>query len=305
VAPALAADLTLTAVGIVWLGAVRPGHVRAGVLVPIALLGLAASRRLIDLATLGALGAALELALAGWMLIRIGRIVGGVRAARRGGHELVGALEAGLGRALPAPLAAGLAGELGAVALALTGWWQRPPTGFGHHRRAAYGALVGALGCLIAGESLAVHLAVAQWSTTGAWIATALSAYSLVWMIGDAHAVRLGPARVTDAGLVVSRGLVRRAAIPWAAIAAVAPVAGKVAGAIDLAVLGPNLLITLTAPIAVRGPLGTTRRAARLTLGVDDRETLCALIAARRADTSGPCGDADARDLPSTIGRAG
>ncbi|MCE9579535.1 MAG: hypothetical protein K8W52_40815 [Deltaproteobacteria bacterium] len=280
-APAIAADLTLSAMAIGWLLAVRPGHARPQLLIAIGLVGLALTRQLVGLAALGLVGGAIELALVALMLVRIGRIARATRAARRAGADPIEALEAGCAAAMPRALAGAVATELGAVGLALGGWWMRPVAGHGHARRASYGALVGAFAVLLVGESLAVHLALAQWSALAAWIATGGSIYTILWLVGDAQAVRLAPARLTHAGLHVSRGLRWRAVVPWAAIAAASEIDARVDGARDLSVLGPNLLLTLRRPIALHGPFGLTRSATQITIDVDDRAALIAAIMAR------------------------
>lgn len=65
-----------------------------------------------------------------------------------------------------------------------------PSVPFSMHRRAAYGAVVVALGMASLAELVAVHLLVVRWSPAGAWALTALSVYGLAWLLADYHAVR-------------------------------------------------------------------------------------------------------------------
>jgi hypothetical protein len=166
------------------------------------------------------------------------------------------------------------------MVLALTGWFRRAPEGFSMHRRTSYLAVMGVFCFLIVVESGAAHLVLASFSATAAWVATGLSLYTLLWMIGDAHAVRLSPLRLTPEGLLIERGRRWRVLVPWADLAEATPIESRVDGALDLSLLGPNVLLTLRTPALARGPLGITRSAARLTLSIDDRDAFLARVKA-------------------------
>jgi hypothetical protein len=117
-----------------------------------------------------------------------------------------------------------------------------------------------------------------RWSRAAAIVASVLSAYGLVWMLGAAHAVRLSPLRFVGDHLVLERGFRAHALVPRALIAGATPIAAKLDGALDLSCFDPNLLLTFREPVAVHGLLGRTRMTDRVMLSVDDRDGFIAAL---------------------------
>ncbi|HUJ61861.1 MAG TPA: hypothetical protein VLX92_25325, partial [Kofleriaceae bacterium] len=126
-------------------------------------------------------------------------------------------------------------------------------------------------------ETTLLHVVLAQVAPRVAIVSTVLSVYGLIWLVGHAHAVRLAPLRVVAGTIVIERGLVARAAVPLADIAAIVAVDGKRRDALDLSLMGPNVMLELRAPAEVRRLLGRVRRTDRITLSVDDPDALRAL----------------------------
>jgi hypothetical protein len=112
------------------------------------------------------------------------------------------------------------------------------------------------------GDTGALH----AWSTA-AWIATALSLYSVVWLAGDAHALRHGGVIVGEDALELRLGVRWRGRIPWAQVASITR--GSEAD-LDASILGANTVIRMHAPVTLRGPLGRMRTGASLALSLDD-----------------------------------
>jgi hypothetical protein len=276
-------DLTVTATLAVWWFGVRRGALPWWTAVATLSWGVALARAHVPHAPLGALvvaGGALEVVTAGWLLVRIRRVVRGARAARDAGP--IAALEAGFVAArLPARVAAILASELGAVGLALTGWFRRPRPGFAM-RSTGWLLYAGVLGFLVVVETAAAHIALAMWSPVVAWISTLSSAYALVWLAGDAHAIRLYPVAVIGDTLRVTVGVRWRAAIPLADVVSVTETRSVPDGALSLALVEPTVLVTLRAPVEVIGLLGRRRRADRIALTIDDPGAFIAAVAADR-----------------------
>jgi hypothetical protein len=276
-------DLTVTATLVVWWLGVRRGALPWWFAVATLSWGVALARAHVPHAPLGALvvaGGALELVTAGWLLVRIRRVIRGARAARDAGP--IAALEAGFVAArIPARVAAIFASELGAVGLALTGWFRRPRPGFAM-RSTGWLLYVGVFGFLIVVETAAAHIALVMWSPTVAWISTISSVYALVWLAGDAHAIRLYPVAVAGDTLRVTIGVRWRAAIPLADIASVTETRSVPDGALSLALIEPTVLVTLRAPIEVIGLLGWRRRNDRIALTIDDPAAFIAAVAAGR-----------------------
>jgi hypothetical protein len=108
----------------------------------------------------------------------------------------------------------------------------------------------------------------------GWWWLTALSAISIVWMVVDAVALRLNRIVVEDDRVVLGVGLRWHAIVPRAAIAAVERVTEVPAGAMDLKVIDPAVLLTLREPVTARGMFGRTRRGERIVVSADDPAAL-------------------------------
>lgn len=273
-------DLTVTATAAVWWFGVRRRVLPRWMVVVTLSWGVALARSRVPHAPLGALvvaAGALEVLSVGWLLIRIGRVVRGVRAARAAGP--IGALEAGLaGAGFPARLAAIVGTELAVLWLAVTGWFRRPRGGFAM-RSTGWILFAGVMGFLIASETAVAHVALAAWNPTVAWVSTVSSAYLLVWLIGDAHAIRLYPVEILGDTLRVTIGIRWRVTIPLADIASVTETHSVPDGALSLALFEPTVLVTLRAPVEVRGLLGRRRRADRIALTIDDPRAFAAALA--------------------------
>jgi hypothetical protein len=137
-----------------------------------------------------------------------------------------------------------------------------------------WGPIVGIFVFLGAVETIAVHLLVAWWPLT------VLSLASVAWLVADAIALRVSSIVVEDDRLVVGVGLRWHVIVPRDAIAAVERVSTVPAGAVDLKVLDPAVLITLRAPVTVRGLFGRRRRGDRIVVSADEPEKLVSALAA-------------------------
>lgn len=299
---AIALDLTVTAGVVAYLVLVRPGIVPRAVLAPLLLAGLLTASWLVPegqervVTALGLAWGALEMALILVVATRIGRVVRVTRAARRRGLHLARALAEGLTAALGhARVAEILAQEAVAVYHGLLGWLRRAPrvdgkTSFSHHREHPWGAAVFGLSVITLGEGLAVHVLLAKWSPVAAIIATALHAYTLLWLLGDYQSMRHSPI-VLDArerALRIAIGLrlhldVSLDDIEWI---------GTDASQIDTTtrdhlrgtVMGdPNVLVRFRAPQTATMLFGRERACATLDLRVDRPDELVGAVQAHLA----------------------
>ncbi len=241
-APAVGFDLTVTATAVFWWLAVRPGHARPRTLARVAALGFVAAKLLVGLHALGWAGIAAEAVVLAALVVRVRRVSHRTRRERAAGHGQTFALAAGLEDALPVPaIARVLAVELSAVALAFTGWFRRPPAGASMHRSSGFVTIIGVMCALVVIETALTHLVIAQLAPTVAIVMTVLSVYGVVWLVGNAHAVRLQPLRVIDGALVIERGVVARASVPVAAITSITPLTlGAPKGSVDLSFGGAS-----------------------------------------------------------------
>jgi len=270
-------DLTVTATALVWWFGVRRKAVSPWVAVAVFSWGVVAARRWVPHAPLGALvaiGGGLEVLTVGWLLIRIRRVVRVARTSRDQGP--IGSVEAGLVAArVPARVAAILASEIAVVGLALTGWFRRPAPDALAMRSTGWMLIAGVIGGLVVAESVVTHIALATlWSPLAAWIASASSVYALLWLVGDAQAIRLYPVAVTGGMLYLRLGVRWRGSVPLAQIAAIEEIRTVPEGAINLALMEPTVLVTLRAPIELRGLMGKTRKGDRIALTIDDPKRL-------------------------------
>jgi hypothetical protein len=280
VAMSVAFDLTITSMFAFWVLAVRPGHAKPKSLIRVAAIGFVVAKLLVGLGALGMVGALAEGVVLVWLAIRIRRIARRTRELRRQGHGLHASLDVAFCETLrrPRAVASGIATEVAAMILAVTGWFRRAPAGYSMHRNSGFMPLVGVLCALAVIETVGMHVVIMQWSSTAAIVATIVSVYGLLWLLGAIHAVRLSPLRFLGDDLIVERGFRARLAVPRHAIVEATPVAAKVDGALDLAYFEPNLMIVFREPIAVHGLFGRTKTVDRITISVDRRDDFLAAL---------------------------
>jgi hypothetical protein len=279
-------DLTVTATFLVWCLGSRRGVLPSWA--PKTTLGVgvivASQVPHAPAGILGAAGIALELIIVGLIVARLPAVIRGTRAARLAGP--IGALEAGfLAARLPARFAAILASEFAVVWLALTGWFRRPDPAAFSMRRTGWLMIAGVFGFLISVETAGLHYVLAMWSPIAAWIATASSVYVLLWLVADAHAIRVFPVVIADHTLWVRIGVRWRAQVPLAMISAVSEISSVPHGAAKLSLLEPSVLVELRDCVELRGPFGIRRQASKLALTIDDPARFMAEIAAASPGT--------------------
>jgi len=268
-----------------WLGVRRAG-LPAITLAPVLVACWIAGRALLPAAAedglelAAAAAPALEAALLVYLGLRVRRIA---RACRTSDvPDAVLRLREGmasvLGEGLPARLAADEASMLRYLA--------RPPAdrgspgeAFSYHRRSGWGAMVFALALAVAAEATAIHFLLAGWSLTAAWIVTALSVYSGLWLVADWRATRNRPLVVDGGSLLVRVGLRWTARIPLEAVASARRArpgeAPSGAGELSTALPGPpDVVLELERQVVVAGPFGLDRSVTRLGLSVDEPDAL-------------------------------
>jgi len=166
-------------------------------------------------------------------------------------------------------------GELAILRYAFTGWRTQatdPPHGvaFAGHRRAAYPAILVAVIMAVMAETAAVHLLISLWRPPVAWVFTALSLYSLIWILGDFNAARQEQSAVTRDGLRLRTGLRWRLDLTWAQVVGLqdTPPAGE---SLTMTLFGePDFWIECHEPVVVSGMFGMKREVRFIGLGVDD-----------------------------------
>lgn len=176
-------------------------------------------------------------------------------------------------------------GEIQIVRYVLLGWRLRSdvPTGartLTTHRQSGQVALMIAL--LIVGliELVAVHAAIARWSSAGAFWVTGVSAYGMLFFVADLVATLKRPSYVVANTLYLRLGVRWRATIAGTNVANVERISAAPPKAPDLLngtlLTAPNVLLTLREPIVANGPYGLRRTVNRLALFLDEPEQLSA-----------------------------
>ena len=177
------------------------------------------------------------------------------------------------------PLAGGaLAYEATLMYYATVGWTRSPETSsrsFSMHRNVAYIPLMATVLIALVVETMGMHLLLRLWSPVAAWILTGISLYTLVWLIGDIHAVRLRPMRICEETLHLRMGLRWTASIPLASIRTVQDpddeAQGRKSDYLKASLVGaPNRRIKLSEPVRAVGLYGVTRKVTTIDLHVDD-----------------------------------
>jgi hypothetical protein len=172
---------------------------------------------------------------------------------------------------------------------------RRAPSGtdvFGVRRRSGYGAILVALLFALAAEAIAVHLLVRHWSVVAAWILTVLTAYAVVWLIGDFRALGRRPILLTDDELVVRLGLRWTVRVPLARIRAVRGTSSRTGpdnapdpDHLRAVILGAERqIVELDSELVATGFYGIRRRIRSIGLSVDEPERFLRILE-RRLET--------------------
>lgn len=242
-----------------------------------------------------------ELAVFAVVILKLRQVIGHYRRLRPSYAYAPETVEASLAAAVPIlpPVVASIfSTEVALLSFGLAGWLRRSPQDaagparFSYHRQGGYTLAMGFIAFLLLLETTTAHLLLARWSETAAWIVTALSIYSLIWLFGDMNACRLQPIVLGDAHLHLRTGLRWRVDIPWRQVAAIAKISQtdkKAPGYLNLTVMGePGLAIQLTEPIVVQGLLGRARVANVIGLSVDARAIFVAAVSQHLTAASNP-----------------
>lgn len=284
-------DLAVVAPLVYWFLVVRGARVSGVTVIPVISLGLLTAGALLpeghrDFARYGRLALApAELAF-GWWAVQRARAA--MKRARSGeGEENSSAdffdhLRVALRSALRIPLMAdAVAFELALLYYALFSWRAKPhiPAGarpFTTHKKSGVVALLLVAAFMTVVETSIVHLVMQRWSTTAAWIVSALSIYGVLWLIGFMQAIRLRPILLTPTSLLVRLGMLSTIEVPYDAIASVTPAKypfpdRRAPGYLRAMLAGDlQFLIALRAPRRATGAYGRTREISLIGLCIDE-----------------------------------
>ncbi|MEJ7597241.1 MAG: hypothetical protein WKG01_04960 [Kofleriaceae bacterium] len=288
IAIAAAFDVTVTASVALYLIAVRGGHLPRWTLGPTLGLGLVLARFVVADPRIGdaaiAAGIVLELAVLALLVVRGRRAVRAWRLARVNGATRVDAIvDAFTSIGMPRKVASIAATEATLIASVVTGW-RRPVSRadrFTVHRLNGWPLYAGVLIVLSAVELVAVHIVLVLYATpVAAWIVSGLTAYSILWILGDALALRHGGITVGKDALAVDIGVRWRGSIPRDLIVEAARGTAP-EGALRVAVLEANVVLRLREPVTMQAILGIRRTNTVIALSIDDPDAFLAALAQR------------------------
>jgi len=274
VSAAATLDLVVVVCAIYYWLLVRPGIRGRVSLIPIALLGVLRATFLYPNArTLAAFAAgACEIALIAFVVIQVRAKVRRSPGKRAG--DPVDLLRASLEPILPGA-ARFLAAELSILYYALFSWRAKPyvPKGdraFTLHKKSGHADLLYIVAFASTMEIVPLHLLLRHWSPLAAWIATSVSLYGMVWLVGLARSIALRPVLVGPDYLDVKFGLLFRLRVPRESIATVRRVRPDDTATVVPRRSAPNVFIELVEALNAEGPLGLRRVVSRLAVSADD-----------------------------------
>ncbi len=222
---------------------------------------------------------AIELAVAGFVLFKLRHIIRDVRTARRECLYFTDALRAGMRKSIKSDFVAAIvATEASMFYLVFAGWFARFRTSrqdvsvYSYHRKSSY--LLWALVALVGVETGGVHLVISIWTQTGAWIFTAISAYTILWLVGHFHATRLQPVVVDDRYLHLRTGLIWRSQMSLSNIVEVRKRMqgdAELDGYVNVAMMGsPDIVVVLKEVVEIESLFARKREATLVGIGVDE-----------------------------------
>ena len=150
---------------------------------------------------------------------------------------------------------------------------------FSYHRHSGSVGLLATAIFLTVAETLIIHLLLARWNTTAAWVLTGISTYTAVQIYGLLRSMSQRPIVLDSQTLKIRYGLLSETTFPIANIASVERL--SLATSLDsstraLSPLGelepPNTLIRLTAEAHIETLYGARRPFTSLALFVDEPE---------------------------------
>ncbi|NUO80412.1 hypothetical protein HUU05_10080 [candidate division KSB1 bacterium] len=300
---AITCDIALVIPILYYFLAVRRKHVPPITLVPIFILSLVLAGLILPveqhayLDLLKLVIPALELLVLSYIVVKIRAIIRSFREVRTDALYFSDALAESCARVLGQLSGLGfILTEFSLLYCAIWGWFNKYKTGkasdavFCYHRKSGYGAILGAIVMMLVVETLALHLLLQTWSALAAWIFTGLSAYSLLWMIGDYHAMRLHPIILRDDTLSLRTGLRWRVNLPLDQITAIEKFRAREQRGkeyLSMALFGsPRLVLHCKAPVLVHGLFGLKRVVTQIGLSIDEEKLFLERAQARGDDVA-------------------
>lgn len=130
-------------------------------------------------------------------------------------------------------------------------------------------------------ETVAFHYLIGIWSQTLAWVLTAISAYSVFFILGDRNSMRHRPITVTNDSILLPIGLRWKTEISFDQIKNI-EIREADSSKEDFANLtsfgSGNILIILKEKLTIRGIYGIKKHTDRLSLSIDEHERFLQML---------------------------
>lgn len=168
-------------------------------------------------------------------------------------------------------------------------------------RRGGQGAFVAGFSLVILVEAVALHLLVTSWSPLAAWLLTGLSAYGLLWLVGDYRAIRDQPSDVDGGVLHLRLGIRWRVVVPLSEISSVSRIDfthGDHVKTLRLAPMDdPNVCIAFTRAVTAHGYYGLRKDFTSAHAAFEDPTAAVVLLAGAGTRRTGAGGGIDVPSL--------
>ncbi|SDK46581.1 hypothetical protein [Sediminibacillus albus] len=181
-----------------------------------------------------------------------------------------------------------LATDIAAIYYSLFSWRKSVPAivqgkahSFTFHKDGSYlGVFIMLVHAMVL-EIIAVHIMVAQYSHTAAWIVTGLDIYTLLFIIADYQAIRLSPVVLDSKGIHFQKGIRQYGFISWGKVSGInengksVREVGQDRNSISLALHGLEkeqipYVIKLTGPVEIRQIFGFKKTIQSLYVKMDE-----------------------------------
>lgn len=157
--------------------------------------------------------------------------------------------------------------------------WSKPheleENEFTYHQKSGYKTLFILVLFLLPVETFVIHLWLSSFSSTAAWIMTAISIYSLFFVFGDRNSIRHRPISVNEEALQLQIGIRWNTEIPYDQIAKIELREGDETAEqfANLATYGyGNVMLILKEEMTLRGIYGIKKTTDRIALSIDEKD---------------------------------
>ena len=220
-----------------------------------------------------------EIAVLTFITLKVRSLVRSYRDSKEQAPDFFTALKEACLEIMPPKVVPLFASEVSVIYYGFLSWRRRPLrlNEFSYHKRSGTQALLGAAVVVIAIETVALHLLLAQVSELGAWILTGLSVYTALQVFGVAKSLARRPIVCKEDRLIVRYGILNESEIAFEDIESVELSKQSVTLDKSIARLSPlgdmerhNLIIRLKKENTLTGLYGVKKKFRALALHVDD-----------------------------------